>query len=442
MRLSLFAFFLLAAVGLTAQPKQNSPYSQYGIGDLVPQYFANQAAWGGQTAAYHDPYHLNMSNPASYASLRTTTLDVGLFAKNSNYKSATSSLNAWSGNLAYLALGFTLKSPINEILDRKQSPWQFGMGFTLTPYSQVGYNIQTRDTLPQLGEVTNSFEGNGGTYRLNWSNAARYKNTAFGINLGWQFGKATYETRADFRDSFPTYSDIFRDAVSIKGFIWNVGVQHDFVLKFADADKAVPSRWLTLGLTAESNHQLNGSTDVLRLRGRPVSGGYSNYDTLVYEVATDRKITLPATFTLGAQYVNANKFKAGLQLGLSSWSQYENEVRPPAENFRNTFSVSGGVEFTPDYSSYNRYAKRVRYRLGAYYRQDPRSVNGQDLDDLGLTFGFGFPIVLPRQQTSFLNSAFEIGKLGEGSPIEETYFRLTLGFTLNDNTWFYKRRFE
>jgi len=61
---------------------------------------------------------------------------------------------------------------------------------------------------------------------------------------------------------------------------------------------------------------------------------------------------------------------------------------------------------------------------------------------MGVTFGFGFPLVLPRQQTSFVNAAFELGKIGTDSAIEESYVRLTLGFTMNDNTWFYKRRFE
>ncbi|HNE28137.1 MAG TPA: hypothetical protein PKL15_15105 [Saprospiraceae bacterium] len=442
MRLSFTGLLLLFAAALLAQPKQNSPYSQYGIGDLLPQYFANQAAWGGQTTASHDPFHINLMNPASFASLRTTTLDVGLFAKNSAYKSSSGSLNAWGGNLAYLSLGFTLKSPINEVLDRKQSPWQFGMGFTLTPYSQVGYNVQTRDTLPQLGEVTNSFEGSGGTYRLNWSNAVRYKNTSFGLNLGWHFGEAKYESRADFRDSFPTYSDVFRDEVAIKGLVWNVGIQHDFVLKHADEDKTVPLRWVTIGATAEGNHDLNASTNILRFRARPATGGYTGYDTLLNLVNDNRTITLPSAFSVGIQYVNASKFKAGLQFGLENWSNYVNEARPPAQPFRNTISLSGGVEYIPDFASYNRYLKRVRYRVGAYYRQDPRQVNGQDLNDIGFSFGFGLPLVLPRQQTSFINTAFEVGKLGADSPIEETYYRITVGFTLNDNTWFYKRRFE
>ncbi|MDO8368058.1 MAG: hypothetical protein Q7T20_14750, partial [Saprospiraceae bacterium] len=149
---------------------------------------------------------------------------------------------------------------------------------------------------------------------------------------------------------------------------------------------------------------------------------------------------LPATFSVGIQFVKANKFKLGAQFGLETWSGYQNEARP--ETFRNTISVSGGAEYIPDFSSYNKFMKRLRYRAGAYYRQDPRSVGAQDLNDIGFTLGVGLPVILPRQQTSFVNLALEIGKFGTDSPIEETYFRFTAGFTLNDNTWFYKRRFE
>ena len=200
---------------------------------------------------------------------------------------------------------------------------------------------------------------------------------------------------------------------------------------------------ITIGATGEGQHRLNleGSQLIVRSRGRLTNGQYITADTLSNNDTIRQNLTLPATFSVGIQYVKANKFRIGGQVGLENWSNYRNDVRP--ESFRNTFSVSAGLEFIPDHLSFNNYSKRIRYRFGGYYRQDPRTVNGnKDLNDVGLTFGFGFPLVLPRQQTSFVNTAFEIGKFGTDSPIEETYFRLTVGFTLNDNTWFYKRRFE
>ncbi len=448
MRLLALALLLLTNLTLIAQPKQNSPYSNSGIGDFVNQYFASQAGMGGQTTASHDPFHLNLLNPASYASLKTTAFETGLYAKysHSTYKATTQQY--WTGNLAYFALGFTLKSPINQVLDKVQSPWQFGMGFALTPYSVVGYNIRTRDTLPGVGDVQNNLQGNGGTYRLQWSNGAKYKNTSFGATLGWMFGKTTYENTTVFLDSTAiqssrNFQDNKRDELGINGFIWNVGVQHDFILKYEENDKTAAKRWITIGATGEGQHKLNLTGDqlVVRSRGRLSTGQYLNADTISDNDSIRQHLTLPSMFSIGIQYVQANKFKIGGQVGLENWSNYSNEFRPN-ERFRNTFSVSAGVEYIPDYLSFNKYSKRIRYRLGGYYRQDARVVQGANLDDLGLTFGFGFPLVLPRQQTSFVNTAFEIGKFGASSPIEETYFRVTLGFTLNDNTWFYKRRFE
>lgn len=442
MRLLSVTLLLFANLVLFAQPKQNSPYSKYGIGDPVNQFFANQAAWGGQTAAFHDPFHLNLSNPASYAHLRATALETGLFAKYSHLTASTGTKDNWSGNLAYAAIGFTLKSPINELLDKKKSPWQVGMGLALTPNTLVGYNVQTIDTLPDLGVVIGSFQGSGGTYRLTWSGGVKRNNTAFGLNLGWIFGKSVYENTTAFVDSLPTFFTNRREDVSVNGLIWRLGAQQDFVLRTAENDKTVPLRWVTVGITGEGKHNVKSVYDKLFLRSRGLlsNGQYDDADTLESALDVRQTITLPAAFTLGVQYVNANKFRAGVQFGFEGWSSYRNEARP--DDFRNTISLSGGIEYIPDFASYNNYGKRIRYRLGAYYRQDPRKAEGKELDDLGLSFGFGFPITLPRQQTSFVNTAFELGKLGADSPIDETYFRITVGFTLNDNSWFYKRRFE
>lgn len=446
MKLRSLILFLFSSAALLAQPKFNSPYSRFGIGDIAANYFANQAGWGGQTAAFHDPYHLNLANPASFAYLRATALETGIFTKYSQYSSASASQNEWNGNLAYLALGFTLKSPINEVLDKNKSPWNHAMGISLTPYARVGYNIDQRDTLPNLEDVEQEFTGSGGLFRLAWTGATKYKNTALGLNLGWVFGKSTYANNTRFYDTssvqLPTFQDNFRQDLAANGFVWNAGIQHDFVLERSENDKTIPTRWITFGLSGNGQYQLNAYEDryQIRSRGQTSSGGFSVADTLFSSVDQRRQITLPSTFSFGIQYVKANKLKVGAQAVMENWSDYSNEARP--ETLRNTFAFSGGVEYTPDYSSYNRFMKRIRYRAGFYYRQDPRTVSGTNFNDNGITLGVGLPVVLPRQQASFVNLALEIGKIGADSPLEETYFRFTAGFTLNDNTWFFKRRFE
>ncbi len=446
MRLLSLILLLFTSASLWAQPKFNSPYSRFGIGDIASPYFANQAGLGGQTAAFHDAYHLNLANPASFAYLRSTAFETGMFTKYSKYQSEKASQEEWSGNLSHLAIGFTLKSPINEVLDKVKSPWNYAMGIALTPYSRVGYNIETRDTVPNLDIVQNNFQGSGGLYRIAWTGAAKYKNTAFGLNLGWVFGKMSYENTTLFYDTsstkLPTFQNNYRQDVAANGFVWNLGFQHDFVLERSETDKNIPTRWITIGLAGNGNYELSAIEDKyqIRSRGQNPNGSYSDADTLSALENERRDLTLPAAFSIGIQYVKANKLKLGLQVGLDNWSGYNNEARP--ETLRNTFSISGGAEYIPDYSSYNKFMRRLRYRAGAYYRQDPRSVLGKDLNDLGFSVGIGLPVILPRQQTSFVNLALEIGKIGKDSPIEESYFRFTAGFTLNDNTWFYKRRFE
>ena len=95
-----------------------------------------------------------------------------------------------------------------------------------------------------------------------------------------------------------------------------------------------------------------------------------------------------------------------------------------------------------NYSSYNKFWQRVRYRIGAFTGTDPRSIDGQQLEEVGVTFGFGLPITLPRRQVSFINIALEFGRRGANTALQETYGEFTVGFTLNDNSWFRKRKFN
>jgi len=82
--------------------------------------------------------------------------------------------------------------------------------------------------------------------------------------------------------------------------------------------------------------------------------------------------------------------------------------------------------------------KRVAYRIGGYYFDDPRQ---DDIKAYALTIGAGFPIVMSRNRTSFVNLAFEYGSQISDS-IDEDFWRINLGFTLNDNSWFFKRKFN
>ena len=137
--------------------------------------------------------------------------------------------------------------------------------------------------------------------------------------------------------------------------------------------------------------------------------------------------------------------RLGADFKLQSWNEFNNDLVAASDANKpdvTTWRAAVGYEILPDILSYNNYFKKVRYRFGAFYSNDPRSVQGEQLTQYGVTVGMGMPIILPRQGKSFVNLGFELGKIGLADALNRTYFKINLGFTLNDDTWFFKRKFN
>src|SRR5689334_4472012 len=87
----LYLLILLLSVSyLKISAQENSPYSRYGLGDIVPGTSIPNRSMGGISAAYADydkrfdlkggypkSQSINFLNPASYAKIRITTFDLG-----------------------------------------------------------------------------------------------------------------------------------------------------------------------------------------------------------------------------------------------------------------------------------------------------------------------------------------------------------------------------
>ncbi len=422
------------------QPKLNSPLSRFGLGDPVEQYFAAQAALGGMGTAWQDPFHINMLNPASLASLEATAFEGGFTIKRSWLEGANGDTDAiWGGNLQYLALAFPLRNSINTALDRQSNEWNGGMGIVLAPYTQVGYDIQLIDTLTNgVERSTNTLKGTGGTYRLQWGTGFRYKGLSVGANVGFLFGKITNSRLVEFDSLVNSLDTEFQDDLSVRGTTWNFGAQYaiEFNELNEDGDLEASGRRIILGASVGTATNVNTETQQF---ARRYFGGVIS-DTLFRETEVLGEGKLPGEFSFGVTYQDRNKFTAGAEFTSSPWSNYENSSKP--ETFSDTWRVALGAEWIPNASSYNNYWEKVRYRVGFRYGSDPRSLNGEQVDYLALTFGTGLPVILPRQQVSFMNLSFEVGQMGVSDVLQERYVKLTVGFTLNDNSWFFKRKFN
>jgi len=266
--------FLLIFLPLfvSAQISSSSPYSIFGLGEPVRMNLNHLSHMGNLSASYADPYHINLANPASMASLKATAFDLSVFTEYSNLSDGNESNTSFGGNLEYISLAFPTRNPYTDVFERKDNDFSHALGFSLIPHSIVGYNISTSEDLEDIGTINTSYVGSGGTYKFIVSNGAKYKNFSAGLNLGYLFGKIRYSRDIEF-DILNAYNLDYENNYSVSGFVWNTGFLYSHYLN----EKAVKEKtgevpkFLNLGLTFGSNTSFNTTSNVINLNTQILS---------------------------------------------------------------------------------------------------------------------------------------------------------------------------
>jgi len=427
-----------------AQTGDNSPYSRFGIGDLSIDAFQHLKQMGGIGNAQTDAFHINIKNPASYSFLRTTSFDIGVYAKRGTLQTESLTATQWTGNLEYISLGFPLYNPLNQLLDREKKELALGMTFTLKPHSTVSYDLSTQESIDSIGALQRSYTGQGGSYKFLWGNSIKYKDFAFGVNLGYLFGKVTYNRDVDFFELNNAMVNRFSSNYSLSGFLYDIGLIYTKVLnnKELEANTQAQPKKLNFGLTFNSATSFSTNSNIQNLAVQFIGNQtiIDTSDTTVREQPGNGR--LPGVLGLGVNYANGEKWALGIDYDIATWSNYFNDGNEEVEgDLGDTHSLSLGGFFRPNYKSFSNYWKRVYYRFGAYHREDPRLIGNEQIKSQGITFGMGLPFVFQRK-VSHTNIGIDLGRSGMNTPIQENYVRFTLGFTFNDDEWFVKRKYN
>jgi hypothetical protein len=428
------------------QPRENSPMSRFGFGDISPQFLASNAGFGGMTAAYRDRYNYNPYNPASLAALRMTAFEIGLYGSRNTVKTNAGSAQNWGGNLHYLALGFPTYSVINEVLDRKPRAVRWSMGLNLLPYSITSYNSEATSKSPKADSVTisNFYVGSGSTYKLMLGNGVSYKGLSAGVNAGLLFGRNTYIRQSLFSANllYP-YINYFNDFHSIAGFTWNAGAQYDITIgKAPKTGEKDTRKHIVLGVygNPEMKFTTLSNRSYERVYQGPTQNVFAPNDTIESFTGREGSGTLPSELTMGVMYENGLKFRGGVEYKTAGWSNYKNDANPQVLKNSGEFTV--GAEFILGKSRLKTDEEKVRWRLGFRTGTDPRSLNNEQVKTWAATAGMCLPLRVGRgQQLSYMNLGLEYGALTTKA-LTQDYIRLNLGFTLNDNTWFLKKKYN
>ena len=418
-RIRLIAGILLLTCNFIYAQSSLSPYSALGIGEIIQPYLITNSSMGGLSIAYPNTRHFNLLNPALLGVRESfTTFEAGYGGEVRSISQDTLKQKNGSGNLLYFGISFPIKRGI------------WSTGFALTPYSYADYNIKSTASIngKEDEEVMYNFKGDGGLNSVSWSHGIKItKNFSLGAKASYIFGNFNNETIIELNQT-NSYNSAIRNLSRVRDFYFGFGAVYRF--------NTGPNSSMYLGGIYDFQTDLNATVNELLDRKQKGTGSVLISDTIINNLKT--KIVLPAKYGIGISYVKGIKWLIGADFITQKWDNYE-FLDDKKNTLANSYRTNLGFEIIPDANSVSSYFKRIIYRTGFYYEMTPYKVNKDQIYDFGINFG----VSLPVGQASLVNLALQYGQR-DGSldtSISESYFRISLGLTVND-VWFYRRKIE
>ena len=426
------AFIWFWAISAGGQTTLNSPFSILGLGDLSANNYARNSAMGGLSIATRHPWYVDVNNPASYTVRDTLSLifDFGLngrynFLENRSTTDKTLDLNFHH---------FTFAFPVARNL---------GVAFGIRPFTETNYVLN--ETIgegdpgydPNLGSLTYLFRGEGGTHKFFVGTGIElFDHLSLGINANYVFGEIKRLHTVSYLDNPNAFNTKIEDRIIVSDILFDLGLQYHQSLGKTGA--------MTVGLVAGNNKHLRYSNEHLEYGVFLSSNGSSYNDTISFDQLYNQKMFIPYYLGGGINFELGEKFRGGVEYMLQDWKK----ANIPFS--KDTLTTSGmfraGVEFIPNPRELRRYFKKVQYRAGMHYGNSYILANGEPVNDFGISFGVGLPVlggnIQGMRKWSFFSITFGTGWRGSVKTnfMKEQYNFINFGLSFND-VWFIKRKY-
>jgi hypothetical protein len=426
-KISFLGIFWIFLFSVHAQT-ENSPYSRYGLGDILPGANILNRGMAGVSAAYSDGRSVNFLNPASYSNLKQfTTLDFGVELNNRTLRALDPprKFSSASPIISYLQLGIPLS--------RKRN---WGMNIGLRPITRINYKIERNERITGIDSLNTLFEGNGGTYQVYGGTGFGIKNFSIGVNVGYLFGSKNFSTRKTF---IPDSSDVFyyqsnhESQANYNGLLVNGGIQW--------VAKLDTGTYLRLGAYGNLKKKLNASKDITSgtFQYNSVTGAIDSLDVALNQKGIQGEVNYPSSFGAGFVFDKFGKWMLGADLTITNWDDYRFFGEP--DQVQNSWKLHVGGQIIP--KAGKNYLSYVAYRAGFSYGKDYIKID-KDLPVWGVTAGASFPMrkAAYTNQFSMINLGLEFGQRGnKENLVRENFFRLSVGLSLSD-IWFIKQKYD
>jgi len=430
----IIVFIAIFAIQSYAQEDNSSPYSYYGIGSLKFKGTVENRSMGG-LSIYNDSTHINLRNPASYGGNnlgvynnegRPMTFTIAGSHTSRKLKTDSQKDKGSLSSFDYIAVSF----PVGKL----------GIGVGLMPYTSVSYKLEnTKDN----GDLSTRFKGEGGLNKTFLS--AGYQitdNLSFGVDAQYNFGNiegSTIKYIYNEDGELVQYQTRENNRSDLSGMSYNLGLSYK--------GKITDKLELVSGLTYQPESKIKSKNK------RSLSSLVVNNETeLEYAINTidvdlasqnleETDLILSSKFSVGVGVGEPTKWFVGVESTFLETSKFSNPLYSSVDTaYEDGHAYSLGGFYIPDYNAYRSYMKRVVYRAGIRTEKTGLVINGESINEFGISFGVGLPV---GNLFSNANIGFEVGKRGttDKNLIQENFVSFQLSLSLNDR-WFQKSKFD
>lgn len=415
MRIFLTLLFSVVMLANASAQTNNSPYSINGIGDLEDGFVNRTSGLASTGIAYRDNRYMITNNPAALSALDNQFFagEIGIVGQYINYSgSPVSPTYSTSSDITYKR--FTLGTKIFK---------HWGSAVGLAPFSSENYEYGNLQSLGYSGATVPSYnEGYGGINKVFWSNAYEFfHHLSIGVTSSYLFGSINAKSIIQGPVGTAIYLSKNNNTF-YSNFYFDYGLQYY---------TAINKHWnVTIGLVYANQGWLNTdqvitilNIDSVALRNKETVGTF----------------TIPASYGAGLSISYNKKYTFLADYRFQNWGMLHSNSSNFA--YQNSERASIGFEVSKKKTAFNQLFETSFLQAGLYYSRSYLIMNGEPIDDIGVTAGFG---VNSKRSPLSCNVMLQYGIKGttNNNLIMERYLGATFIFSYRDFWYTRGRKFD
>ncbi|HMK39884.1 MAG TPA: hypothetical protein VK569_11115, partial [Bacteroidota bacterium] len=413
--------FVLIGTQAATSGSGGSTYSLLGLGDLSYAPGTRAEGMGYAGLALFSPRYIDPLSPASWSRIEKVRIEGSAL-----YEGFRSTDGITSRYLARMDFhGILLGIPAS-----RSSGIVVVAGFT--PYSSVNYDTYTSATIPSqnVDPVTGQHDslgyqihqsGTGGLTKgqlgMSWAPSPQL---SFGASFNYVFGTIDHiSTQVPLTTG--TSGGTFTDRMTLSGVSFTAGMMLTTLEGIGTG-----LRPFSLGFVVTTHSHLNSVTETMYDYAPPPNTTVTLHDT---SGKTYGRVAVPFSYGVGVGFQMNERWVLAADFSAQPWGNSNFNGTTPY-GIGNSYRLGMGAEREGSNELNAKAFDRWSYRFGLTYAGTYYQINGQQVNEWGITGGLAFPIT----GESRLNVAAMYGGRGTlaGDLVKDKIFRLTVSLHISD----------